>query len=327
MNINIDLIGVSNGDTIIWNSSTQKFGQIKIPFYDHDNLNLPNFIIALSGQSNSQGYETLYDPNNPNDQPNSRIFGWNPNLQEWQIADLRTESLGWSYITFKQLGTQCSAFHLAKRLIEAYPNIRPGIINVGVSGASIAFWTNWQSTDIEYDLTMKKIKWYQGKDTFPFINVPPQGYIFNVHIEQINSALKKIPPICQNINILLWDQGESDSELDYLKSSLYHVINRYISTLTNLGYYNNKLFGFISVSTTGLLYLNNNIKVNDVLQILNEDSNPYTKFISATDLPVAILAGTTNTIDPYHFNSEAQRIIGTRAFHAYRSMFSSKYDM
>lgn len=325
--VNFDFTGVANGDTVIWNSATQTFGQIKIPFNDNNNPNLPNFIIALSGQSNAEGYQTLYDPNNLNDQPNNRIFGWNPSLQEWQIADLRTESLGWSYVTFKQLGTQCSAFHFARRLIEAYPNIRPGIINVGVSAASIAFWTNWKPTDPEYALTMKKIKWYEGKNTFPFSNVPPQGYIFDVHITQITNALKKLPLISQKVNVLLWDQGESDPELDYLQPSLYQVINRYINTLNNLGYYNSSLFGFIAVSTTGLLYLDYNIKTNDVLQILNEDSNPYTKYIPATDLPVAILAGSTNTLDPYHFNSESQRIIGTRAFQAYRSVFASQYSM
>ena len=61
-----------------------------IPFIDHPNKNLPNFIIALTGQSNSQGYRTSYDPNNAKDQPNSRIFGWNPSIEQWQIADLRT---------------------------------------------------------------------------------------------------------------------------------------------------------------------------------------------------------------------------------------------
>ena len=325
--VNFDLTGVANGDVVIWNSSTQTFGQIKIPFSDHNNLNLPNFIIALSGQSNAQGYRTSYDPNNPNDQPDKRIFGWNPLLQIWQIADLRTESLGWSYPTFKQKGTQCSAFHLAKRLIEAYPNIRPGIINVGTSAASICFWTNWGKTDKFYPLVESKRAWYQGKNTFPFPNVPPQGYLFDVHITQINLALKNLPSVSQKVNILLWDQGESDPEQDFLKESLYQVIGRYKSKLSELGYYDSTKFGFISVSTTGLLYMTTNIKVNDILKILNEDSNPYTKFISATDLPVATLEGTTNTYDPYHFNSEAQRTIGTRAFQIYRSMFSSQYDM
>jgi hypothetical protein len=173
---------------------------------------------------------------------------------------------------------------------------------------------------------MKKIAWYQGKNTFPLPNVPHQGYIFDVHILQIDLALQKLPSIAKTVNILLWDQGESDTEPTYLMPSLYHVINRYITSLKNLGYYNSSLFGFISVSTTGLFYLDNSTKVNDVLSTLNQDSNQYTKFVSATDLPVSILPGTTDTLDIYHFNSESQRIIGTRAFHAYRSMFESNYN-
>ena len=326
--LNIDLTGVANGDTLIYNYSKQTLGQIKIPFIDHNNINLPNFIIALTGQSNAEGFETSYDSNNPNDQPHNRIFGWNPTIQQWQIADLRTESLGWSYHTFKVLGSQCSAFHLARRLIEAYPNIRPGIINVGVSGASIAFWTKWKQGDKYYNQSQAKIiDFHNGyKDMFPVPIVSYQGYIFDVHIIQIDNALKQLPVIARKVNILLWDQGESDPELDYLKASLYEVINNYKSTLGNLGYYDSTTFGFIAVSTTGLLYLNNNIKVNDVLQILNEDSDPTTKYVVATDLPLAIMNGTSNILDVYHFNSESQRIIGTCAFKAYRSIFSSQYD-
>ena len=61
-----------------------------IKFIDHPNKNLPNFIIALTGQSNAEGYETSYDSDNENDQPDKKIFGWNPILETWQIADLRT---------------------------------------------------------------------------------------------------------------------------------------------------------------------------------------------------------------------------------------------
>jgi hypothetical protein len=313
--ININMLGIADGDSIIFNYKTKSFGQIQIPFKDNNNPNLPNFIIALSGQSNAEGYRSEYDKNNPNDQPHNRIFGWNPVLEQWQIADLRTESLGWSYETFKQLGTQCSSFHFARRLVEAYPNIRPGIIHVGVSGASIAFWTNWKPTDKYYALTQTKLNWYNGHNTFPDYKTRNQGYIFDVHMSQIKLALQKLPIINQYVNVVCWDQGESDPELDYLKESLKQVIDRYQSAL------NNKYLGFIAVSTTGMLYLNTNIKVNDVLEQLNEDSYPNTKFVIATDLPVAIQAGTTNTPDIYHFNSVSQRIIGTRCFQAYRSIF------
>jgi hypothetical protein len=289
-----------------------------IPFIDHDDKNLPNFIITLTGQSNAVGYGSIYDPNNPNDQPNERIFGWNPTKKKWEIADLRTESLGSNYETFKQLGTQCSAFHFAKRLIEAYPNIRPGIINIGVSGASIGFWTNWSPSDKYYNFTINRINWYEGKDTFPDYKTKPQGYIFDIHIENIKLALDNLPINNRKINVLCWDQGETDSELDFYKCSLHKVIDRYVNTLNNLGYYNPSMFGFLAISTTGMLFNHNN-KINNVLKELNNDGKHYTKYIDASDLPVSTLKG---YVDIYHFDSESQRIIGTRCFEQYKTIFS-----
>jgi hypothetical protein len=285
-----------------------------IPFIDHDNKNLPNFIIALTGQSNAQGLGTSYDINNPFDQPNERIFGWNPNLQKWEIADLRTESLGYSFHTFKQLGTQCSAFHFAKRLIEAYPNIRPGIINIGVSGASIGFWTNWKENDEYYKYTNYKVSFY---NIFQDGLKKPQGYIFDIHINNIKKALEILPYINQIVNIIIWHQGEADTEVDFYKKSLKNVIDRYINTLNNLGYYHSSMFGFLAISTTGLLYQKYN-KVNDILKNLNNDGLPYTKYVDASDLPVS----TKYVLDIFHFDSESQRIIGTRCYEQYKSIFS-----
>ena len=37
----------------------------------------PNFVIAVSGQSNSQGYGGYYDATNPEDQAHDRILSWN----------------------------------------------------------------------------------------------------------------------------------------------------------------------------------------------------------------------------------------------------------
>jgi hypothetical protein len=289
-----------------------------IPFIDHPNKNLPNFIIALTGQSNAEGFRSSYDPTNPYDQPNERIFGWNPVLKKWQIADLRTESLGWSYATFKQKGTQCSSFHFAKRLIETYPTIRPGIINVGVSGATIAFWTNWKETYQYYALSQTKLLWYNGRNTFPDYKTRSQGYIFDVHIEEIKFALNYLPNTNKIVNVICWDQGESDPQLDYYKASLYQVYNRYKNTLQNLGFYNPIMFGFIGISTTGMLY-NNGIKVNDVLKQLNTDDDPLTRYVDASDLSVATVA---NQPDMYHFSTISQRTIGTRCFEQYTQIFN-----
>ena len=82
------------------------------------------------------------------------------------------------------------------------------------------------------------------------------------------------------------------------------------------------MLGFIAISTTGMLYDNSNIKVNDILKKLNTNNDRYTRYVDATDLPVAILTGTTSTLNMYHFNSYSQRIIGQRCFEQYSLIFN-----
>jgi len=90
----IDLKGVAHGDSLIYDHTTNKLTQYKIPFISNGSVNKPNFIIALTGQSNSQGSNSFYDQDNSFDQPHERIFGFNSTNQSWDIADLNSESTG-----------------------------------------------------------------------------------------------------------------------------------------------------------------------------------------------------------------------------------------
>jgi hypothetical protein len=320
------MTGVARGDSLIWDNVNNVFTQVKIPFQDHDDKNLPNFIIGLSGQSNSQGLGSKYDPLNPDDQTDSRIFGWNPTLKTWQIADLNTESLGFNYDTFKQLGTQSLAFHFAKRLVEAYPNIRPGIINFGMSGATIAFWAKWKIGDKWYDINEKKVSYYQGINFFPDKNTRPTGYLYNCHIMNIDMALQKLNPINRKVNVICWHQGEADPDPSgYLYDSLNLVISQYYRDLKKKGYIDDSNFGFIAGSTTGSFSLlnPNNMNVNAQLEILNHDSKNFTKLVDATDLERN--PDTPSYRDYFHFSSESQRRLGRRYFNAYRSIFFNYY--
>lgn len=322
----IDMEGFLHGDPIIWNEKTQIFGQIKIPFTNHDNKNLPNFIIALSGQSNSQGLNTKYDPNNIDDQPDTRIFGWNPNKCIWEIANLLTESLGYSYVTFKQSGTQCLAFHFAKHLVKAYPNIRPGIINIGVSGASICLWTKYKSDSKWYNLTMEKLKYYEGKNTFPDFKTKIQGYLFNLHTSHIDMALNFLDEPYRKVNVICWHQGESDANTakNYLFDSLKLVIEQYKNFLIDKKFYDENFFGFILGTTTGKFFIEDNIKknVNNQLELFNKFSEKYIKCVDLTDLTVT--TDNKKIQDIYHLSSESQRIAGLRYLKAYRSIFSNQ---
>ena len=322
---NINTLGFTGGDTLIWNNKNKVLTQTQIPFTDHPNKNLPNFIIGLSGQSNSQGIGTSYDPGNPDDQPDPRIFGWNPTVQDWQIADLNTESLGWNYQTFKPSGSQCLAFHFAKRLVESNPNIRPGIINFGVSGTSIAFWAKWKPGDKWYSWNETVVSWYEGSICFPDRHTRNTGYIYDTHLSQIDAALQKLNPVNRFVNVICWHQGEADSTPNgYLYDSLNLVISQYYNDFANKGYLDKNRFGFIAGSTTGAFSITNP-SVNKQLDIINHDSKPYTKEVDCTDLEYNQTVYPNGYIDSIHYSSNSQRILGRRYFNAYRSIFFNYY--
>ena len=326
--IKIDMSGVTSGDSLIWDSFNNVFTQTKIPFIDHPNKNLPNFIIALSGQSNSQGLNSSYDPTNKADQPDSRIFGWNPVLSQWQIADLNTDSLGFNYLFFKQHGRQCLAFHFAKRLIESNPNIRPGIINLGMSGATIAFWAKWKQGDKWYQVSQLKVASYEGTPCFGDGHTRNIGYLYDTHLFQINAALQKLNKPNRFVNVICWHQGEQDPDPSgYLYDSLSLVITQYFNDLKNLGYLDTTRFGFIAGSTTGsyALIAPNTASVNVQLDLLNHDSKTYTKEVDATDLERNAYGPDGVTPDLLHFTAESQRRLGRRYFNAYRSIFFNYY--
>lgn len=99
----------------------------------------PNFIIAVTGQSNSQGFGGMYEHNTSEDQPHERVMGWNANLKQWVIASLQDESLGTS--DHRLPGMQLFAFHAAKQIAKNDPNKIVGIINYGVGGQEIKHWS------------------------------------------------------------------------------------------------------------------------------------------------------------------------------------------
>ena len=54
----------------------------------------PNFIIAVTGQSNSQGHGGYFEIDKTEDQPHERVMGWNATENKWSIASMIDESLG-----------------------------------------------------------------------------------------------------------------------------------------------------------------------------------------------------------------------------------------
>jgi len=303
----IDLTGVAHGDQLIYNAIKNKLTQTRIPYISNGHISKPNFIIALSGQSNSQGWNALYDSKNQFDQSHERIFGFNSTSQEWEVADLNTESTGSFW--HKPAGFQSLAFHFAKRLVEAYPDIRPGIINLGVGGQAIARWAKFSEDNI----------WYQNNvDTAASAGVL-QGDIYDLHVEKITQALEQLEPQHKNIDVICWHQGESDG---WTTDSNYYTdaLNKVVSQYRNLTYCNPKT-PFIVGETTGAdVGTNQGWEARNIqLRNLNLDADPFTKCVNCADLETS--HGQYNNGDLIHFSANAQRKMGTRYFRAFRSMF------
>ncbi len=315
---NIDLTGVAHGDNLIFDSQRNILTQTRIPYNSSGNIDKPNFIIALTGQSNSQGCASFFDKNNIFDQPHERIFGFNSTTQSWEIADLNTESLGSFW--HKDAGWQSLAFHFAKRLVEAYPDIRPGIVNLGVGGQAIARWAKFPENH----------KWYQANVDRAEFSGALQGDIYDLHVEKINQALEQLPEEHQNIDVICWHQGESDgygTDPNYYVDSINQVISQYRSLK-----YCNKKTPFIVGETTGAdAGTDQGWEARNVqLRNLNIDADPFTKCIDSADLETS--NDEYNNGDEIHFevlkymeihfSATAQRKMGTRYFRAFRDVFS-----
>lgn len=99
----------------------------------------PNFIIAVTGQSNSQGFGGRYEIGKTEDQPHERVMGWDANRKEWLIANMMDESLGTA--DHKYIGTQSFAFHFAKQVAKNDESKIVGVVNYGLGGQPIKRWT------------------------------------------------------------------------------------------------------------------------------------------------------------------------------------------
>lgn len=305
---NVNMRGVIHGDSLIWNKHSESWGQTLVPYKNQGAVNEPNFIIALTGQSNSQGANAWYDSNVSEDQPHERIFGFNPTTQTWEIADLNTESLGAFW--HKAQGWQSLAFHSARRFVEAYPDIRIGIINLGVGGQPICRWAKFNQNEHWYSLNTARAS-----------NVGVlQGDIYDLHVTQINAGLSKLSSH-KTIDAIFWHQGESDwdTEATYYHDCIQKVIDQYRSLDCC-----NKDTPFVVAETTGGDYFADQgwERRNIELRNINIDADPFTRCVHTSDLTTS--DDQYNNGDRIHFSANAQRSMGTRYFKALRSMYSEK---
>lgn len=274
--INIDFTGVCHGETLIYNKVLNNFSQTKIPFTLGGDMNKPNFIILSLGDELNKGVQSSVDLSNSFDLSNERIFKWDNDSNNWEIADLT-----------KNNSQQQIAFHLSKRLIEAYDNIRPGIIEYSINNSTIVDWNT---------LNMKND-----------INVLLSG------------SLNSLQDNYKKINIILFSQGlnETTTSVENYLSNLLEFIEK----IRELNYTNSKT-PFITFELIGNDSLTNNL--NNSLSYLNRNSDIYSRCVISENLG-SIYFEENNESEIYkkYYSSETIRKLGTKAFREYKNMFKS----
>lgn len=177
----------------VYSSNVNVISNLKLTKFSSYFLDKPNFLILLTGQSNSLGWGGSSDKTNENDKQHERISGWNISTSTWDIADLDDNSLG-----MKPIGNQCLAFHFAKCIVKIHKNAHVGIIVVGEGGQSINRWT-----------------------------LRFQGDIYTQSIYHCTKAIEK--SITNKLSCILWHQGESDDDKNniYYEKYLREVIQQY----------------------------------------------------------------------------------------------------
>jgi hypothetical protein len=295
--MSIPMKGFVDGDSPVWDAASKMWTSKQIPYDVSAPHNEPNFIIAITGQSNSQGFNAFYDPTQIEDQPDSRIMGFNPETNMWEEADMRTESIGSFW--HRQQNSQSLAFHFAKRLIEVSDGkIRPGIINMGIGGQPIARWAMYEPEHPSYGVNQLRANGQQGD-------------IFLVHKHRIETALSKIHK--KSVDVICWHQGEADTDAtyEYYRESMYRVIDQY----RHLDACNERT-PFVVGETAGHRFGDNMwwVKQNVVLKGIEGDGDPFTRCVHSRDLR------TNGPQDSIHFSAEGQRHMGSLYFRTYREM-------
>ena len=315
----VNPVGLLDGDVLHFDKSSNMLRSKQIPYRKVGSHNKPNFIIALTGQSNSQGAGGIYDFNSIDDQPHDRIYSFNIWSKTWGKADLR------DFIGTKPPDLQCLAFHFAKMLVQCYSDIRIGIINFGVGGQAISRWVKYEEDHKFYDLNTNSANQYGLVDYGEsYGNLMPgvQGDIFDAHVRNINEAMNLLDEENRFIDVICWHQGESNGGNDDIASQYFETsLNKVIAQYRSLEFCKNST-PFIVGETTGAD--DGSFKGwearNIELRHLNIDADPFTKCVSSMDLTVC--NDETNNGDKIHFSSESHRVLGKRYFDAFRNVFN-----
>tara|TARA_B100001094_G_scaffold271714_1_gene277140 strand:- start:232 stop:2727 length:2496 start_codon:yes stop_codon:yes gene_type:complete len=242
-------------------------------FVNNRNL-VPDVVILLTGQSNSQGMGGFYDPINPEDQVHNNIYAWNIEEACWDIADL-DNNMG-----TKPLGYQSLGFHFCKHYLNDHPGVKLGLIVSGMGGQSICRWSR------------PNLKFPSSNNSWKIDTAD----LYEESCDAVREALEITGK--QKLDLILWHQGEADwnETHTYYDCRINSVINQY----------RNEEFGSTELPfICGELLKNNSFasKQNEVLVKFNNNTDPYSRCAFTKNF-------SHSSEDFIHFSSQGHRDMG-----------------
>jgi len=255
-------------------------------------------VIVVTGQSNVSAPLTTFDP--VLDHPDPRVFAFTDD--GWQIADLHqvwddnAHPGNHSLTDPARSPNNNFVFHFGKSLATVDTNAVPAFIVLAAPGKGIAHWD------------------YES----PF---------YQKMRNKITDALAQLPNK-DTIDVMLWHQGESDSQYegtsdpnatDLGEPGSFEFINYYPIKLTNVI----RNFRSESWASSNLPFICGetriSVRVNRRLLQLNEDPDPNTSCVFTTDLPFRLS-------DPSgaHFSAAGLRELGRRYMEAYLEIINQE---
>lgn len=267
-----------------FSNNAPSFSSRYMEIFVNNTTYVPDVVFLVTGQSNSQGWGGLYEPFNPEDESDNRIFGWNMEENAWVIFDLEKP------IGTKPIGLQCFAFHFAKQYLKAFPDKKIGFVVNGLGGQAICRWTKPHGVSVpSVDMHKEDV-----------------GDLYDDSVHCVNMALKNAG--VDKIDGVLWHQGEADylESYEYYTERLEKVISQYREEP-----FGHKDLAFIA----GELIHNSDEwaynKQNFVLQTLNDNEDKFVRCASTKHLPA-------NGDDLVHFATESHRMMGRLYYDQYK---------
>lgn len=270
-------------------------------------------LILVTGQSNVRGSLTDYDPVLDSSHP--RIFAFTTIKQlnaysaggTWQRADLHQawDVDGWhpgngSLSDASRQPYNHFAFHFAKSLVESDSTKIVGLVIVAAPGEGIQHW------DVGGDFGGTKY---------------PDGVTFDEVVNTQAIEALTAQGVKTSFDAVLWHQGETDWQ--EVGTSDINVLDHYADDpdydpAKDANYYPSKLSALIARYRNSSWFSPNKpficgetkqAAVNKHLRALNDDSDPWTGCVVATDLSTRDANGSN---PGSHFDANGLRLLGRR---------------